>query len=369
MKRREFLKSMTALAAGGVLPAAPAVWSPAKAQARQETLAHRVRERAQQYRHPRRRHQRAGLRGVVELLRPAHQPRDEDAAERHAILRSRQVQDGARRRHERRRHVGHLQAEEERGLPRRHAGHRQGRQVVARPRRHRRRLPHLPDGRRLADQARAVRGGRRQHGPRRFPAQGPPHGARSRGDRARGLQFGAGQEARHRKGSLGSRIHQAEHRRQRRLSGRELERRHRGHSRAQRQVDGRAAAEGQAHRLAHGAVRRQPARAARARRRRHFLRPAEQGFRRAQEHRQAQHRVDAVLQRHPIHRHEREDAALRQSEGAPGRRLRHSVPEDHGRGAVRSRQADVRRGEPTRRPRSRGRSRTSSTPTSPRPRR
>src|SRR5436305_13498849 len=38
MKRREFLKAMTALAAGGVLPAAPAVWSAAKAQARQETL-------------------------------------------------------------------------------------------------------------------------------------------------------------------------------------------------------------------------------------------------------------------------------------------------------------------------------------------
>ena len=38
MKRREFLKSVTALAAGGVLPAAPAVWSPAKAQSRQETL-------------------------------------------------------------------------------------------------------------------------------------------------------------------------------------------------------------------------------------------------------------------------------------------------------------------------------------------
>jgi peptide/nickel transport system substrate-binding protein len=38
MKRREFLKSMTALAAGSVLPAAPAVWSPAKAQSRQETL-------------------------------------------------------------------------------------------------------------------------------------------------------------------------------------------------------------------------------------------------------------------------------------------------------------------------------------------
>src|SRR5205809_3512199 len=38
MKRRDLLKSMTALAAGGALPAAPAIWSPAKAQSRQETL-------------------------------------------------------------------------------------------------------------------------------------------------------------------------------------------------------------------------------------------------------------------------------------------------------------------------------------------
>jgi peptide/nickel transport system substrate-binding protein len=38
MKRREFLKSMAALTAGGALPAAPSVWSPAKAQSRQETL-------------------------------------------------------------------------------------------------------------------------------------------------------------------------------------------------------------------------------------------------------------------------------------------------------------------------------------------
>src|SRR6202140_1472888 len=38
MKRREFLKSVTAIAAGSVMPAAPAVWSPAKAQSRQETL-------------------------------------------------------------------------------------------------------------------------------------------------------------------------------------------------------------------------------------------------------------------------------------------------------------------------------------------
>jgi peptide/nickel transport system substrate-binding protein len=37
MKRREFLKSMTAVAAGSLFPA-PAVWSPANAQSRQETL-------------------------------------------------------------------------------------------------------------------------------------------------------------------------------------------------------------------------------------------------------------------------------------------------------------------------------------------
>jgi len=37
MKRRDFLRSVTALAAGSALPA-PAIWSPAKAQSRQETL-------------------------------------------------------------------------------------------------------------------------------------------------------------------------------------------------------------------------------------------------------------------------------------------------------------------------------------------
>ena len=38
MKRRDFLKSMTAIAAGAGLPTAPAVWSPARAQSRQDTL-------------------------------------------------------------------------------------------------------------------------------------------------------------------------------------------------------------------------------------------------------------------------------------------------------------------------------------------
>ncbi len=38
MKRRDFLKSMTALAAGSAVCRRPAIWSPAKAQSRQETL-------------------------------------------------------------------------------------------------------------------------------------------------------------------------------------------------------------------------------------------------------------------------------------------------------------------------------------------
>src|ERR671934_575720 len=38
MKRRQLLKSMTAVATGTFLPSIPAVWAPAKAQARQETL-------------------------------------------------------------------------------------------------------------------------------------------------------------------------------------------------------------------------------------------------------------------------------------------------------------------------------------------
>src|SRR5262245_58299915 len=38
MKRRDFLKSMTGHAAGGALPAAPAVWSPPRAQWRQEPV-------------------------------------------------------------------------------------------------------------------------------------------------------------------------------------------------------------------------------------------------------------------------------------------------------------------------------------------
>ena len=47
--------------------------------------------------------------------------------------------------------------------------------------------------------------------------------ARSRGDRARHLQFRTAQEERHGQGSVGARLHQEQHRRQRRLQGDELE--------------------------------------------------------------------------------------------------------------------------------------------------
>ena len=61
----------------------------------------------------------------------------------------------------------------------------------------------------------------------------------------------------------------------------QLDRRHRGRLERNDNWIGGPLPEDQAHRLAHGAVGRQPARAARARRRRHLLRAAEQGFRRA----------------------------------------------------------------------------------------
>ena len=207
---------------------------------------------------------------------------------------------------------------------------------------------------------------RRPHGPCRFLRKDRLTDPRPRRDRAVHHQFRAGQEQGDRKGPLGARIHQAQHRRQRRLSGDDLERRQRSHSGAQRRLEGRPAAEGAAHHLAHGAIGRQPPRTARTRRRRHLLRSAEQGFRRAARRRQAQHRVDALLERHPVHRHEREEPAVRQSEGSPGRGLCDS----------RIRRSWTRRCSawpsrclarpPTRRPNRSGRRRTSTTPILPR---
>ena len=183
MKRRDFLKSMTAVAAGGVLPA-PAVWSPAKAQARQETLLivsesgpnnidiHGVGTNVPGYEVSWNCYDRL-ISHEMKTLPDGTQYYDRDKFKM-------ELADDM--------NVGDMSAtfklQEERELPGRHAGHRQGREVVARSRRHRRRLSDLPDGRRLAGEARAVRRRRRSHHPRRFPAQGPPHHARSRGDRA-----------------------------------------------------------------------------------------------------------------------------------------------------------------------------------------
>ena len=182
------------------------------------------------------------------------------------------------------------------------------------------------------------------------------------------LQLRAGQEERHGKRPVGHGIHQAEHGRQRRLSRRELERRHRSHPGAQRQVGRRPAAEDQAHRLAHGAVRRQPPRAAGARRRRHLLRAAEQGLRRAARDAGKLSIVSTPFsQRHPVPRHERHQAAVRQSQGPPGGGLRRSPTRRSWTRCCSGCPSRCSARRPTSRPRSPGRSRTSSTPTSPRP--
>ena len=301
MKRREFLKSMTALAAGSVLPAAPAVWSPAKAQSRQETLLVVTESGPNNF----------DIHGVG-TNRPGYEVSwncydrlisrtARRRCRRHAVLRPRQVHARARRGLERRRHVGHLQAAQERDLPRRHADHRQGREVVVRPRRHGRRLPDLPDEGRLAREARAVRRRRRPHLPRRLHPQGQADDARSRGRSCRR--------------SINSELVK-KHATEKDPWGLEYTKTNIAGGGAYKVARWQAGTEVvfernddwksgplpkvQARRLAHRAVGRQPARADRARRRRHLLRSAEQGFRRAQAGRQGQRRLDADRQRHPV---------------------------------------------------------------------
>ncbi len=74
MDRRKFLKSSAAAAAmSGAWVAAPSVISPAKAQARAETLLI-VSESGPNNLDIHGVAQCAGLRGILELLRPPHQP-------------------------------------------------------------------------------------------------------------------------------------------------------------------------------------------------------------------------------------------------------------------------------------------------------
>ena len=104
-----------------------------------------------------------------------------------------------------------------------------------------------------------------------FAKKGPADDSRSRGDRALRGQFRTGEEERHREGSLGPRIYQTADRGLRRLQGDKMDRRHRSDHGAQRRVGRRPDAEDQARDLAHGAAGRQPPRAAGARRRRYLL--------------------------------------------------------------------------------------------------
>ena len=207
----------------------------------------------------------------------------------------------------------------------------------------RRRLSDGADEGRLARQQGSVRRRRRRDLPRRFRQEGSAHHSRSRRDRARHLQFRAGEEERHRQGSLGARIHQEQHRRQRRLQGDELEARRRSRLRAQRRLGRRQAARAEESHLAHHPVARQPPRLDGARRRRHLLRSARQGLLRDEAGGQAQDDLQSDRQRHVQRRNERGESAVQQREGPSGRGLRDPLQEDRRCGDVRRCQSDVRR--------------------------
>jgi peptide/nickel transport system substrate-binding protein len=168
MKRREFLKSMTALAAGGVLPAAPAVWSPAKAQARQETLLivsesgpnnidiHGVGTNVPGYEVSWNCYDRL-ISHEMKTLENGTQYYDRDKFKM-------ELADDM--------NVGDMSVTFK--LKKKAVFH-DGTPVTAKDVKWS--LSHLPDGSRLAVEARAIRRRGRQHHPCRLPAQGPSHGA------------------------------------------------------------------------------------------------------------------------------------------------------------------------------------------------
>ena len=156
MKRRDFLKSVTGVAAGAMVPA-PAIWSPAKADARSETLLivsesgpnnldiHGVGTNVPGYEVSWNCYDRlishemkSGPGGVPYYDRDKFKPELAedmnvgDMSVTFKLKKNAKFHDGA-------------------------PVTRQGRQVVAGPRRQRRRISDLPDGRGLADQARAIR--------------------------------------------------------------------------------------------------------------------------------------------------------------------------------------------------------------------
>ena len=177
MKRRTFFKGT---AVGAAAAAAPAIWSEAKAQARNETLLivgesppnsmdiHGVGANRPAYEVSWNTHDRLMTYGVK---KDANGNDHYDYTKLEPELADRMGPQAQ---------LGDLQAAQGRQVPRRHADHRQGREVVVRPRRHGGRLPDLPDEGGLAGEARAVRGGRRPHLPRRLPPRRQAHHARHR---------------------------------------------------------------------------------------------------------------------------------------------------------------------------------------------
>ena len=239
--------------------------------------------------------------------------------------------------------------------------------MVVRPLGLGRRLPDLPDVGRQPRKARAVRGGRRPHLPRRLHPQGQDADVQPRGGRAVRHQFGAREEERDRSRSVGAGLAQGQRGGWRCLQGRELEAGQRDHPRALRQLEERPAAEDQARHRARRALAGHAPRHAGARRRRPLdrlpaerLRPDDQGG-------QAQGRGRADPERALVRRAQHLAPAVRQREAPAGDRLGDALRADPVERVLRPRQADVRR---RRRSSSRsGRRRSPIAPTSTRRRR
>ena len=216
MKRRDFLKS-TAAVAGASMVSAPAIWSPAKAQSRQETLLivsesgpnnidiHGVGTNVPGYEVSWNCYDRLISHEMKTVNGVPYYDRDKFKMELAEDM-----------------NVGPMSATFK---LKKNATFHDGTPVTAKDVKWSLDravtvggFPTFQMGAGSLDQAGAVRRRRRPHVPRRFPAQGPADDPRSRGDRAGDLQLRAGQEERDRKGPVGPRIHQAQHRRQRRLS-------------------------------------------------------------------------------------------------------------------------------------------------------
>ena len=369
MDRRRFIQSGSAAAALGALPlAAPRAGTP------EGRADRRQRVRPELAGHPHRRRQPPELRRELDLLRPADDLRQEDAARRPRRLRPQQARARARRElaDRARRQLGHLQAAQEREVPRRHAGHREGREVELRPRRHRRRLPDLPDGRRLAREARAVRGRRRPHLQRQVPAQGQADDERPGGAGAVHLQQRAGEEERHRGRTPGA------------WPGRATTSPAAAPTRSRPSAPGRrsstcATTTGRAARCRSCAASCSarcptPATAARCCVKGDiditYDLPPKDFSELSQGRRGGQGDQHADRERDVLPRHERHQAAVRQPEGAPGGRLRAALRQD--RTTTRCTAARIKlygAPQPEGRAAPRGRSPPATRPTSPRPRR